>query len=434
MAALMQLSAYTKQVLPLDKLILLLCSCYLLVDACNGFLLNQFGRSFGLSALYKVVMLLLMLSALSVRTAKAFLLFPALFVLLLPGAFYSWLQLGGSLGADLGLILKLISPLIAFYYLLSLAQLDHQFALQSLHRVFVFNYLIVIVNFILGALGYGYTSYLPQQHLAQVDLGSKGFFNAANELSVVLLVLSAWLLHYYWKKQKLVFLAVAGSSIWCASLMLTKTALLGSVILVVFIPLMPWFIRFNWSRLAFVSLLLVATFALVIWQAPLLLGELGLAEKLQHIYQQQGILGVLLSSRDKYAAEIWHLVNFYYTDVHRLFGVGLLGVSEHVWKFWAESDPFDLYIFYGVAGLLFFSWIFIGFIAQNLKLCRLHRSELAAMLVLLNLLLLMVACIAGHVISSGMLWPVWGFINAAALIHCQSDAVQPQTESSHVTQ
>lgn len=428
----MRFSGRFQQVLPLDKCIMLLCSCYLLVDACNGFLLNQFGRSFGLSALYKVVMLMLMLAAISMRTAKAFLLFPALFVLLLPGAFYSWLLLGGALGADLGLILKLISPLIAFYYLLSLAQLDQQFALKAMHQVFVVNYLIVLVNFVFGAMGYGYTSYLPQQHLTQVDLGSKGFFNAANELSVVLLVLSAWLLQYYWRQHKLLFLAVAATSIWCASLMLTKTALLGSVILVVLIPLMPWFIRLNWSRLAFVFVLLLATAAVLIWQAPALLGQLGLAEKLQHIYQQQGVLGVLLSSRDKYAAEIWQLVHFYYTDVHRLFGVGLLGVSEHVWKFWAESDPFDLFIFYGVAGVLFFCWVFIGFIAQNLKLCRLFGSDLAATLVLLNLLLLMVACIAGHVMSSGMLWPVWGFINASALIHCHQ--AQSHTESSHVTQ
>lgn len=430
----MRVSASALHVQPLDKLILLLCSCYLLIDACNGFLLNQFGRSFGLSALYKVLMLTLMLLSLGLRTGKAFLLFPALFVLLLPGAFFSWLQLGGSLADDLALILKLISPLIAFYYLLSLSDVDKNFALKSLHRVFVLNYLIVLVNFMLGALGYGYTSYLPQQHLTQVDLGSKGFFNAANELSVVLLVLSAWLLQYYWQQQKLIFLAVAVSSVWCASLMLTKTGMLGTLILVLFIPLMPWFISLNWTRLALAILLLLLFAALLIWQAPLLLSQLGLAEKLQHIYQQQGLLGVLLSSRDKYAAEIWQVVSFYYSDIHRLFGVGLIGVSEHLWKFWAESDPFDLYVFYGVAGVMFFSWVFIGFIAQNLKLCRLYNSELAATLVLLNLLLLLVACIAGHVISSGMLWPVWGFINTAALIHCQVQAKPTETELSDVTQ
>ncbi|WP_233077823.1 O-antigen ligase family protein [Rheinheimera soli] len=430
----MRLSAYFQQVLPLDKLILLLCSCYLLVDAFNGFLLNQFGRSFGFSALYKLLILNLMLTCLSLRTAKAFLLFPALFVLLVPGPFYSWLQLGGSLAADMGLMLKLISPFIAFYYLLSLAQLDKAFALKSMHQVFVVNYLIVLVNFVLGALGYGYTSYLPQQHLTQVDLGSKGFFNAANELSVVLLVLSAWLLQYYWRQQKLIFLAVAVSSVWCASLMLTKTGLLGTIILVLLIPLMPQLIRLNWSRLALMLVLLIVTAILLIWQAPLLLSHLGLAEKLQHIYQQQGLLGVLLSNRDKYAAEIWQVVSFYYSEGHRFFGVGLIGVSEHLWKYWAESDPFDLFIFYGVAGLMFFLWIFTGFIAQNLKLIRLFSSDLAATLVLLNLLLLLVACIAGHVISSGMLWPVWGFINAAALIHCSADTTAKKAEFVHVTQ
>ena len=430
----MRISAYFQQVQALDKLILLLCSCYLLIDAFNGFLLNQLGRSFGVSALYKVLMLTLMLLSLAMRSGKLFLLFPTLFLLLLPGALYSWLLLGGSLAADLALVLKLISPLIAFYYLLSLSTLDKAFALSSLHRIFVLNYLIVVVNFVLGALGYGYTSYLPQQHLSQVDLGTKGFFNAANELSVVLLVLSGWLLHYYWQKQKLLFLCVAAISIWCASLMLTKTGLLGTVILVLMIPLMPWFIRLNWARLAIAGALLLALAGLVIWQAPLLLSQLGLAEKIQHIYQQQGVLGVLLSSRDKYAAEIWQVVSFYYSDVHRLFGVGLIGVSEHLWKFWAESDPFDLYIFYGVPGLMFFCWIFIGFIAQNLRLCRLFSSGLAATLALLNLLLLLVACIAGHVISSGMLWPLWGLVNAAALIDAYPHYSQANKELTHVTQ
>ena len=127
--------------------------------------------------------------------------------------------------------------------------------------------------------------------------------------------------------------------------MLTKTGLLGTVILVLMIPLMPWFIRLNWTRLAIAGALLLALAGLVIWQAPLLLSQLGLAEKIQHIYQQQGVLGVLLSSRDKYAAEIWQVVSFYYSDVHRLFGVGLIGVSEHLWKFWLNRILLNCIIF-----------------------------------------------------------------------------------------
>jgi hypothetical protein len=431
MAFVMSLVRPFRSFSPLDSVILLLCGVYLLVDAVNGFLLQQYGRSFGLSAAYKACILLLMLLSLAGRSGKVFLVFPGIFILLLPGPLYSWLLLGGSLAADITLILKLISPLIAFCYLLTLAQ-QQKDTLNVLHGLFVSNYLIVLLNFGLGALGYGYSSYAPQQHLPQLDTGSKGFFNAANELSVVLLVLSAWLLQYYWQRQKLLFLVVAASSVWCAGLMLTKTGLLGCLILVVLIPLMPWLLRLNWSKLAVAAGLLLLVVALVVWSAPLWLTQLGLADKLRHIYQQQGLLGVLLSSRDLYAAEIWQLVNFYYTDLHRFFGVGMLGVSEHLWKFWAESDPFDLYIFYGVPGLVFLGWLFCGFIGQSLRLCRFYASGLAATLVLLNLLLLLVACIAGHVVSSGMLWPVWGFINAAALIQAQQAASAANSEVLHV--
>ncbi len=42
----MRLSGYFQQVQALDKLILLLCSCYLLIDACNGFFIKSVWPQF----------------------------------------------------------------------------------------------------------------------------------------------------------------------------------------------------------------------------------------------------------------------------------------------------------------------------------------------------------------------------------------------------
>jgi hypothetical protein len=54
---------HQKKLAKLNWMILFIAHFYLLVDASNGFLLNSFGTSFGISVIYKAILIGLVLTA-----------------------------------------------------------------------------------------------------------------------------------------------------------------------------------------------------------------------------------------------------------------------------------------------------------------------------------------------------------------------------------
>lgn len=406
---------------PLDTLIFVLLSVYLLVDAITGFLFQEYGSSFGLSALYKLMVLFLISVRLSVLWPKALVFIGLLALVLSLGPLYTWLSVGGSLSADVALLLKLSAPLLAFAYLTALIKKEPEAFARGARFIITSCALILGVNFLLGALGFGYTAYQAQPHLPEQALGRKGFFQAANELSVVLLALAALLLPLLWQRSVLFFVLASLGFLGAAQLLMTKTGVLGLGLLCSVIPLSALWHRLSsrFKILFFIAFIAVATLFFLSFYFLVQSGALadyGLWQKLKRVYQQQGVLGAILSSRDVYGAEIWQLTSEHYSALHRFFGVGLVGVSELTWKFWAESDFFDLAMFYGVPGVLFAGWIFCGFIGQALVSYLKQPSVTKSAILTLNVLLLGSAIVAGHVLSSGMLWPLWALANAWILL------------------
>ena len=61
-------------------------------------------------------------------------------------------------------------------------------------------------------------------------------------------------------------------------------------------------------------------------------------DKLNFVYQQRGISGILLSSRDYYAGRIWQSTAEHYSDWQRLLGVGQGGVALYLQKYFASKS------------------------------------------------------------------------------------------------
>ena len=164
-------------------------------------------------------------------------------------------------------------------------------------------------------------------------------------------------------------------------------------------------------------LLLLASFvlllsALSIANAELLLSWLGIWDKLSFVYQQRGISGILLSSRDYYAGRIWQMSSEHYSDWQRILGVGQGGVALYLKKYFAELDWFDVLMFYGLPGITAFVLTFGVFIRHSWQ----YRAEgTGRVLLLLNGVLLLVSSLAGHILSSGMLWLPWALCNVLLL-------------------
>jgi hypothetical protein len=174
--------------------------------------------------------------------------------------------------------------------------------------------------------------------------------------------------------------------------------------------------------LVILGILLVLTVLLLLnWRQ--LLQAIGLYDKLIFAYEQRGLAGILLSSRDFYLQRNFTLVAEQYPHWLQLFGVGQGGVKLLLKKYFIELDFFDLLLFYGLAGAMLFALSFVRLFKALWS--RLTQSPLVKPLLLLNLILFTVAMLAGHVLTSGMLWLPWALVNAAIFVDW------PQHQSEH---
>ncbi|MDP4528824.1 O-antigen ligase family protein [Alkalimonas delamerensis] len=385
----------------------MLAACTLLLDMLQGAALSLGLSVPPVAQALKAALLLAMLALLRVTDFKVVLVLLALALCMMTGPLLThWmLEPGLSLMAEVSLIAKLLAPLVAllaFYRFSQSAPEQAERVLQALMLLFA---TVLVLNLLLGFAGFGYAAYSPMEDIELAALGSSGFFVSANELSALLLVLTAYLLHRSWPDNRFGFLLVVLLALFCAAQLLTKTALLGVVLLTV---LIPWLHLTASMRRR--SALVLVLFALVLllsspfWLEPLLVA-LGLHQKLLWVWQERGLLGLLLSSRELYLQQNLQLLTEQYAPWHWLLGVGQAGIALYQKKYFVESDLVDLAIFFGLPALVFA----VGWFGWLLRLCW-HQRHLATgrVLLLLNGLLLLLAVLVGHVLTSGILWLPWG--------------------------
>lgn len=413
----MTLTSLRWQAARLDQLLLLLASLVVLIDWLNGVLWYTFGSSYSLAALFKAVLLFgiigrgwsLCRSQLRAPLGLMLLmLLGPLYVSLVSGQYFFW--------QDLQLIAKAGALLLALAYFGVIAQQQPLAFLRCFDWFVLGSYALLLLNFSLGLAGYGGTAYQPMEEVAQKFLGVKGFFISTNELSALLLVLSCWLLLRAWQVKRWCYPLLSVASLLMAGLMLTKTGLFGTLLLIMLIPLLLTprsYYRHYWRRFLLLAIVLLSMALLLLLNLNALLQWIGLYDKLVFAYQQRGIAGIVLSSRDYYLQRNFTAVAEHYPEWLQLFGVGQGGVRVLLKKYFIELDLFDLLLFYGLAGALLYAFSFWRILL--LTGSRLAEASAAAPVLLLNVLLLLVSLLAGHVLTSGMLWLPWALVNVAVL-------------------
>lgn len=402
-----------------EQAFLMVAFCVILFDWLNGVLWYTFGSSFGLAAAVKGILLFGIIILGLPHCRRDFYAPLGLMVLMLLGPVYVSLMSDLPLPwQDLQLVAKAGAFLLALAFFSARAKQDPEAYIRWVNRFVLTSYMVLVVNVLFGLAGFGGTAYQPMDEVAQRFLGIKGFFISTNELSALLLVLTCWLLILTWQYKRWCYPLVSFTSLTMAALMLTKTGLFGTLLLIVLIPLLltpRHFYRRHWRVC---MLLLGCGLALmlgVLMNLTALLQWVGIYDKLQFAYQQRGIAGIILSSRDYYLQRNFTAVAEYYPEWLQLFGVGQGGVQLLLKKYFIEIDLFDFLLFYGLAGVLLYVLTFWRLLLTALS--RLALTPVAAPVLLLNTLLLFVSLFAGHVLTSGMLWLPWALINGAVVAH-----------------
>ncbi len=411
---------HSKELAKLNWLILFLCQFYLLVDATNGFLLNTVGTSFGLSMLFKTVLLLLVLLSIGLDNPKHLSVIMAVIVLLLIGPIISFIRFSdiGMLGFDVAMTLKVVAMGVFFTYFYQMIKQSPDYMNKKIHHIVLSNYFVVLVNFVLAIMGFGFAAY-GEGRDEEYEVGFKGFFYAANELSPVLFVLTAYLMQYFWYRNRLLYLATFSGSFICAGLMLTKTGILSCIILLVAIPIFnerEKLFKLTTVKIVLLSFLFLIT-ALAVLNFEELLKFVGIYDKIMFFYDKDGLLGVILSARDKYAATIWSIFNSNFSSWAWFFGVGGGGIEQFTFKYSAEIDSFDIYIWYGLLGMVIFVFSLLLPLARGGQVFSKEGYPFVPALVIISLVLVFVSQAAGHVVTSGMLGMLWGMVVARSLVN-----------------
>ena len=300
-----------------------------------------------------------------------------------------------SLFKDTIKTIKYLTPFFCFLFFVEFHKNANDKASHKLMQLVQFSYIILVANIYLKYIGLGYPAY---EH---GDIGSKGFFFAGNELSALLIILSAIVGFRLWlhgkKKNYYLFLIF---NLLTALTISSKTAILGIILVFFAIP-------FQKKSLKLKNLFLLATSTVVLLPILLLLSwkfiqNSNLILRIQYFYEKFDLATFILSSRNVFLKNSYETYLHEYSITEKIIGVGntkyeLLNDNKVV-----EMDVVDIFFTYGFIGLFIFTIMIFFLLVQAKRMSKIAHRPYGGFVFLLAIVLLLISTIAGHVFGSGM--------------------------------
>ncbi|MCR1900086.1 glycosyltransferase [Irregularibacter muris] len=382
----------------IDKVICYMLLFVTLIDSINGFLLrSSIDLPVSLSQFYKLIIILLVICRLTIdnKTSKLYLWLLSCFIFISGSGNYYFGQSLLDIAQSFLVFFKFFTIALIFYYFRNIMTICGLDKIKEIHRIFKYNYAVILANIVLGLLGLGFNSY-------KQGIGIKGFFYSGNEFSALFILFTAYFLYYIWNKCKNIYVPFSIFSIILGFMISTKVAIFGSVILATSVPLISGYKlpTFNTKKFARIGVFFLLMLALVVGY----LANTELLHRWVYFYKKQGLAGVLLSGRNNFVKEAINYSLNEYNIFQFLFGGGSVQT--------VEMDLFDTLFNYGIFGFIIIISFWICIIYKSFILAKANKNEYAALIFLINTLLLIVASISGHVIYSGLIGIYIGLFNS----------------------
>lgn len=400
----------------LSTVVWCLISLYLFVDMLSGALMGGVSETAPLSQAWKaliVLAIMLWFSAVSIRAALFAL---GLFAFLLSGPWLRFLASGDTRAfrPDLLAGIKAVAPALIFAFCCVQRIFEPNMIARWLPRSLWLGSAAILLNMCFGLFGFGYTSYGSTE---TGGIGVTGFFYAGNELAATFVVLSGFVLMKIWNGRRWLYAPAALLIVAMALAVATKTAMFAAVVLAFGIPLVyrrGRLLRLTWGgALAMVLACTVLAFAII--QIRFLLELSGVGSRIARLFAEGGWFSVLFSGRDYYAEAGTLALTTYGSLFDVVFGVGQQTVDRWAGKAATETDLLDLYLWFGVPGLIYAILLYLAFLYVSTR-AFMDRSNAAGPAVLLtNLLLIAASVVSGHVVVSAIVGIVWAAFTATAL-------------------
>lgn len=394
----------------IDRIIFILLFLMLFIDIFNGFMLHKnILLPISISQLYKLVFLTVLISSFIFHAAQKLIYILLFFSLLLCGPLIGVLfHANSGFFSEIVLIFKLLTPLITYFYFRSLINRDSPFFIRNIKRLVILDFLIISVNMLLGAFGFGYEQYIS--YTSGEAIGTVGYFYAGNELSILMIIVFSLIALFTWLKYKKSYIFIAAFLLLLSLLKATKAAILGVLIIVVAVPFVVGF-RKKIHKYIVTNLLMFIILPIISYLLYVGVVQTGLYAKILGSFEKYDILTFIYSNRNNFAVNGWEVFNSQYSLFEQLFGVG----QQHYMKLAiksAEIDVIDVLFYYGYFGLLFLLGLIATMFVKSFVQIRKKSFIFARYSLFMIALLFMISLIAGHTFFSGLAGPFIGLIFA----------------------
>jgi hypothetical protein len=286
------------------QLTFLMMGLSLFIDAINGFFLSGLGIDTKLSAIYKLVLLCIILFQIGAFSQKtlACILMGILILMMGPTVtLTSTLDVSGFF-LDFTTVLKITTAFIVFLYCVQVCKKSPELVEKYGKWCCQFSFVILAVNLALGVMGFGFSSYGGETTDESTNIGIKGFFYAGNEVSGIFILLFGTTLHLLWQKHRTMYFFFVPLVFIAGLLIATKAAMLAAALLVFAIPLFNErnrLLNVTWLKVKMILPVVIVTIVLLFILVPVFQST-GLWERFVWFYQKKGVIGIILSGRDEF--------------------------------------------------------------------------------------------------------------------------------------
>lgn len=384
-----------------DIVIFILLFGLLPIDMINGYLLREVGVSpaISLSQLYKIILLAFLF--VRVNIIEKVLVISVFLLLLMPTIYQLFKSFNIQLVfIDIVKIIKYLGSVLAFFYFRNIV-IHKGYLLKWIYRWMFFSFLILVLNIFLRLFGLGF----PMYAFDTVEIGSKGYFYAGNEVSGVLLILASFLMYWYQLvDKKMLFILVGILSVLTGLYLTSKTAILGTIFTFIYLFIFsPKTKRISIKNIFFALFSFFIVLPIGLYFIVEYLKTSDVMERFSFFWNELDIYTFILSNRNTFLFDFLEIFKKEYNIIEIILGVGQSTFETLNNNHIIELDFFDIYFAYGVIGVSLFLF-YISFILIQSKLKSFNKKlfPFASYVKYISIILIIVSFLSGHIFNSGM--------------------------------
>lgn len=357
---------------------------WILVDSFNGFAVVN-NIAVRPSRIFKfIVFAIVMVRLIRFEGIKIIIFFLIPYVIIL---FVNSYYVNADPIDTLTLLLKPLSNITFFLYGRHIAINNSEYFEKKFWKVFIFGFVMLLTNILLGLMGYGYHVYGGGDN----GIGVKGFLYAQNEISGLIVYLYPLMLYYIrFHYSRIIYYIFC---VLCCFMSFSIGTKVGLVVAITSCFVVTYYLG---SKIEKVSMIIFGVSGVifgVVYIYYLLTLKFDFLVRFMYFYEQNGLVDAITSGRLHFLEERFDV--FYRMDfLSRLFGWG--GNEDFV----CEMDPFDAILQFGYIGgiinvLLFLYLIIVPRLGQQ-------KNKYKQIMIFCNTLLVLIAVFSGHIFFSSM--------------------------------